>query len=318
MSLDANFNYNKQIPNLNIINSITVGSSQITNKIVNNSTIGKLINTGSLLSSGNSNTIGNLFTTGGNVGIGTTSPTNLLSVNGSMSITNLIGNTTTQLANDSIFIGNSSILSNFYIDRASGGSSIVFGFNTPSSLGQCVFQLYNNSTDRNLMLGCFTNDLTKPNSVYIGTGFSNIPAFNYTYSGSGLSLNTNITLLSGGNTIIDTRSGFNASTGYYTIPVTGYYNLSYFIRMQDSTTAANCIKTEYYRSGVKYQVLVSPVQSLDNWISSDGWSVAGRKCTSYCDLIQFNVGDQVYITADGYTPFLFIRLDFGIYLVTIS
>ena len=57
--------------------NITAGSANITNATIATARI-----TSNLLALGNSNTLGNLFTTGGNVGIGTTAPSCLLTIQG--------------------------------------------------------------------------------------------------------------------------------------------------------------------------------------------------------------------------------------------
>lgn len=58
------------------------GKSNLPNVIVTNETVNNLIVTNGLKAIFNSNTIGNIFTTGGNIGIGTNSPTKLLTISG--------------------------------------------------------------------------------------------------------------------------------------------------------------------------------------------------------------------------------------------
>ncbi len=69
---------------LTLSTGLTSASAQITNANVTTSTIGTARITTSLLATGNSNTIGNIFTTGGNVGIGKSSPSTTLDVNGTI------------------------------------------------------------------------------------------------------------------------------------------------------------------------------------------------------------------------------------------
>src|SRR5260370_91454 len=120
--------------------------------------ISTYVGTGTL-SLGRGNTAGlpstaDIFINGsGNVGIGTTSPGKLLTVNGSAGITTLYGNSTSQNANDLLYVGPGSN-GNFFIDNqgAAGYAQIIVGFNTPKqSAANGPFSVFNNSTDRNLM-----------------------------------------------------------------------------------------------------------------------------------------------------------------------
>jgi hypothetical protein len=89
----------------------------------------------------------------GNVGIGTIAPSNLLHVNGIAALGTLVGNATSQTANDTLYLGTTGN-TNFFIDRPTGntGGSIILGFNTAKTLVQRdVFTIYNNSTDRNTL-----------------------------------------------------------------------------------------------------------------------------------------------------------------------
>jgi len=102
MSLNENFNFTANYPNVNVSGAITAAKVNISGNLtvsgtvntvnvtttnlidtnisagsinVTNETVGTSRITTSLAAVGNSNTLGNLFTTGGNVGIGTMSPT---------------------------------------------------------------------------------------------------------------------------------------------------------------------------------------------------------------------------------------------------
>src|SRR6266478_6338578 len=89
----------------------------------------------------------------GNVGVGTTSPGKLLTVNGDAGVTTLYGNSTTQNANDSLKLGPGSN-GNFFIDNTGAGglAQTILGFNTTKTAGtNGVFSVFNNSTDRNLL-----------------------------------------------------------------------------------------------------------------------------------------------------------------------
>jgi hypothetical protein len=89
-----------------------------------------------------------------NVGIGTTGPGFPLEVNGSAAVTTLLGRTTSQNANDTLYLGTSG--QNFFLDRpgaASVSNQIVIGYNTAKPTAQdAPFSVYNNSTDRQFLL----------------------------------------------------------------------------------------------------------------------------------------------------------------------
>src|SRR5260370_24421936 len=85
--------------------------------------------------------------------MGTKIPGKLLTVNCSAGITTLCGNSTSQNANDLLYVGPGSN-GNFFIDNqgAAGYAQIIVGFNTPKqSAANGPFSVFNNSTDRNLM-----------------------------------------------------------------------------------------------------------------------------------------------------------------------
>jgi hypothetical protein len=71
---------------LNLSTGLTAANAQITNENVTTSTIATLRVPTNLLAIGNSNTVGSIFTTGGNVGIGTTSPGEMLDVRGNLRV----------------------------------------------------------------------------------------------------------------------------------------------------------------------------------------------------------------------------------------
>src|SRR5713226_7489242 len=115
----------------------------------------------------------------GNVGVGTTSPGKLLTVNGDAGITTLYGNSTSQNANDSLKLGPGSN-GNFFIDNTGAGglAQTIIGFNTTKTAGtNGVFSIFNNSTDRNLLFfaqsagtGSGSNQISFPTgNVGIGT-----------------------------------------------------------------------------------------------------------------------------------------------------
>src|SRR5260370_30446846 len=113
----------------------------------------------------------NTFPSTGKVGVGTTSPGKLLTVNGDAGITTLYGNSTSQNANDSLKLGPGSN-GNFFIDNtgAGGFAQTIIGFNTTKTAGaNGVFSIFNNSTDRNLLFfaqsagtGSGSNQITFP------------------------------------------------------------------------------------------------------------------------------------------------------------
>src|SRR5882672_7431840 len=118
-------------------------------------------------------------TNSGNVGVGTSSPGKLLTVNGDAGITTLYGNSTSQNANDSLKLGPGSN-GNLFIDNTGAGglAQTIIGFNTTKTVGgNYLFSLFNNSTDRNLLFsaqsagtGSGSNQVTFPTgNVGIGT-----------------------------------------------------------------------------------------------------------------------------------------------------
>src|SRR5713101_4174182 len=125
------------------------------------------------------NNISNTNTGNVGVGVGTTSPGKLLTVNGDAGITTLYGNSTSQNANDSLKLGPGSN-GNFFIDNigAGGLAQTIIGFNTTKTAGtNGVFSVFNNSTDRNLLFmaqsagtGSGSNQISFPTgNVGIGT-----------------------------------------------------------------------------------------------------------------------------------------------------
>ena len=130
-----------------------------------------------VFSRGNSSTWTERFTIQnltGNVGIGSTVPGAALDVNGTMQATYLTGRTTSQSANDTLYLGSSSANSTFFFDRAGAGGQIVIGYNTPKyTTASYPLTVYNNATDHSLMIGVQSaGSSSGANAVLLATGSS--------------------------------------------------------------------------------------------------------------------------------------------------
>jgi len=303
MSLNIGLNYNETIPNINVTTSLSTGSAFFSNNIATTSTISTLLNTTNLIALGAA-TIGNLFMTGGNIGIGTTSPNHLLTVNGITKMNLILGNTITTNTYDTLYLGTSS-QGNFFLDRPLTAGQLIMGYRIPRPTGQfSPLTIYNNSTDREVLLACRSAGTSSgTNSVYIGHGFSNIPMFLYE-GGTGNRV-TGETFLTGGSVAVDNRSGFAASTGIYTIPYTGYYQISYFIRSPDG-------------HGNRLVAVGPPGATQASYaaISADPTGSV-RRSISFSTITYYTTGSQVSLIHNGVDTFSLNVCRFGLHLVNI-
>jgi hypothetical protein len=187
----------------------------------------------------------------------------------------------------------------------------MLGYNTPK--GNTEFsplKVYNNSTDREVLLSCNSAGVSSgSNSVYIGRGISNVSSFAYSYTTT-RTIGSTLTMLTGGSTITDTRSGFSATTGRYTIPLTGYYHLSFNTRADANGVTA--VNYAYIRSGA---TTISP----DIWSGHDRTG-SNRRHANYNAIFSFNQGDQVYVcgSSNGNATNSIAELSFSIHLFTLS
>ena len=108
---------------------------------------------------------------GGNVGIGTQTPSNLLQVNGIAALGTLVGNVTSQTANDTLYLGTTGN-TNFFIDRPTGnsGGSIILGYNTAKTTERSLLTIYNNSTDRNVIFNAQSKGASGTDLIHIPVG----------------------------------------------------------------------------------------------------------------------------------------------------
>ena len=126
--------------------NVTIANAQITNSNVTSQTVSTARITANLLALGNSNTVGNIFTTGGNVGIGTTSPTALLEVNGTGRFTGSGGGT-----NGSLLVTGMDIYGHtFCIGGAAAHKRLVF--NHSGTIGNIFSYDYGSGVAQNLQL----------------------------------------------------------------------------------------------------------------------------------------------------------------------
>jgi hypothetical protein len=104
------------------------------------------------------------------LGIGNITPGFRLEVNGTTATTFLVGRNNTQNANDTLYLGDSTANRNFFLDRSGAGSTMVFGFNTTRGTGPTgMFQIYNNSTNRNLLFTVYSQgSSTGSNAIFCG------------------------------------------------------------------------------------------------------------------------------------------------------
>lgn len=161
------------IPNMFSTN-ITTTSLLATSQISSGSLYSTNITTNNLVSTTGS--IANLFlsniTTTSLLATSQISTGNVLSssINTNFaSISTLVGNALTQNANDTLFIGGNG---NFFIDRSIGNNAggIIFNYNTPKTVGiRPGFQVYSNSTDRNLLFNVISKGASGYDLVQVNT-----------------------------------------------------------------------------------------------------------------------------------------------------
>ena len=135
--------------NLNVAGTLTVVNITSTNMVETNITTATLLATTSV-SSGILNATNTTVTNA----VHTTLTSASLLVTGIATVNTLVGNVTSQTANDTLYVGTTGN-TNFFLDRpsANNGGSIIFGFNTQKTVvSRDIIQIINNSTDRNTLL----------------------------------------------------------------------------------------------------------------------------------------------------------------------
>ncbi len=179
-----------------------VGTSLGGLSVLGGATIAKdiVVSGGSVLS-GNSNTVGSIFTTGGNVGIGTTSPSALLTVNGggsfsSGTISNLLS---TNVTVGSILATNANLTNVTMSSFASGNASITGNVTVSGNLSAANFSGQSAGMFKNVLLnGDFQVNQRQISNTNIGTTY-NYPADRWVVYRTALQTGANIMYTPGGN-----------------------------------------------------------------------------------------------------------------------
>jgi hypothetical protein len=259
------------------------------------------------------------LTSTGNVGIGTTAPATSLHVSQS-------GGTASMSIQNRSSTGNSSI--DFFNHGGSYIGSVGFGNTSSSSgtqFGNKLF-LYHNNQDA-VFIGSSTTErmrITASGNVGIGNtapaytldvngtarfsnGITGIPHFNY-FTSAAQNVAYPNTALTGGSVVVDNASGFNSTTGKYTIPRTGVYCISYNVRANDSTID-QAIVWAFTRSG-------STTSSSDVWIPRDP---NNRRNASFSRIINMIAGDLVFVTNsnNSVNTLNLGNVDMSIYMISV-
>jgi hypothetical protein len=138
-------------------------------------------------------------------------------------------------------------------------------------------------------------------------GLIGIPSFCYSM-GSGF-YNYPSSLLFSGSVLIDNKSGFNAATGTYTIPITGIYNVSFNVRFLDSGSAGSVVIATTRSDN-------TTVFTPDVWVPVDP---SNKRNASYVRLMSLNAGDIIFVCmgpSSGTRTITFIEM--SSHLVSIS
>ena len=154
-------------------NNLTATTSTLSNALFTNISSNTLTLTSNLNANYNSNTLGSIITTGGNIGIGTSSPSRKLTVNG-----------TVMLGNQGSTQGSSSLTSSFiatgnqWIQASAGSmlisSSSILNTNTYNISGFLLVHLKNTSTS-SPKCGIIKSDIVKVyglNTILLNTTYS--------------------------------------------------------------------------------------------------------------------------------------------------
>ena len=154
-------------------NNLTATTSTLSNALFTNISSNTLTLTSNLNANYNSNTLGSIITTGGNIGIGTSSPSRKLTVNG-----------TVMLGNQGSTQGSSSLTSSFiatgnqWIQASAGSmlisSSSILNTNTDNISGFLLVHLKNTSTS-SPKCGIIKSDIVKVyglNTILLNTTYS--------------------------------------------------------------------------------------------------------------------------------------------------